>query len=226
MEPNYCLPIINTSPDGVLATIDAGMQDYRYFEVWLDYIEAVDEAFVKRLVDKLGDRLVVLFRRQNLEPPVMDTDKRLALLDVLSGTPALVDLDVPTQQAELDHVKESELPMNLIASYHDYGQTPDTLQLREIVDTMDAYRPAVYKLSTLCRSEDDAVRLLGMLLELKAKGVRYIVSGMGGYGVVTRVFGTLWGNEMVFAPRSKDERSAEGQLTRQQLESIFKELDI
>jgi 3-dehydroquinate dehydratase len=63
-----------------------------------------------------------------------------------------------------------------------------------------------------------------MLSELKTKGVRYIVSGMGGYGVVTRVFGTLWGNEMVFAPRSKDGRSAEGQLTRQQLESIFKEL--
>jgi 3-dehydroquinate dehydratase type I len=225
MEPNYCLPIITADQDEVLEAINTGMEDYRYFEVWLDYVETADETFVNGLVDKLGDRLIVLFRRQNLEAPRMDIDKRLALLDLLGGTPALVDLDVPTQQAELDHVKESELQINLVASYHDYEQTPDTLQLRGIIDTMDAYRPAVYKLSTLCRSEDDAIRLLGMLSELKAKGVRYVVSGMGGYGVVTRVFGTLWGNEMVFAPRSKDERSAEGQLTRQQLESIFKELD-
>lgn len=224
MEPNYCLPIITADRDGVMEAINTGMEDYRYFEVWLDYVEGADEAFVNRLVDQLGDRLIVLFRRQNLEPPVMDSDKRLALLDLLSGTPALVDLDIHAQKAELDHVKESGLTINLIASYHDYGQTPDTLQLRGIIDTMDTYRPAVYKLSTLCRSEDDAVRLLGILVELKAKGVRYIVSGMGGHGVVTRVFGTLWGNQMIFAPRSRDGQSAEGQLTRKQLESIFKEL--
>jgi 3-dehydroquinate dehydratase type I len=117
------------------------------------------------------------------------------------------------------------LKVNLIASYHNYQETPDTLQLRRIIDIMKPYRPAVYKLSTLCQTEEDALRLLQQLLELKAKGVRAIVSGMGGPGAVTRVFGALWGNEMVFAPLSEEGRSAPGQLTRQQLETIFKELE-
>ena len=48
---------------------------------------------------------------------------------------------------------------------------------------------------------------------------------MGEFGVVSRVFGALWGNEMTFAPAVKTEQSAPGQLTRSQLENIFKELE-
>ncbi len=224
MKINYCLPIISASKDEVVKTINAGMEDYRYFEVWLDYVEGADAAFVRELTGMLGDRLIVLFRRQNLEQPVMDSGKRSGILKQLSGTPVLVDLDISAQKEALEQVKSQGLSANLIASYHNYEQTPDTLQLREIVATMEAYRPAVYKLSTLCRSKEDAVRLMSLLLELKTKGVRFVVSGMGEYGAVTRIFGTLWGNDMVFAPRSKDGRSAPGQLTRQQLETIFKEL--
>lgn len=223
MKPRYCLPVIAGSKDEVLETIRPHADGYDYVEIWLDYVDGADEAFLDVLVKQLGPKLIAVFRRKGLETPVMDPALRLRMLDALSGTPALTDLDVTTQKEDLEHISGSGL--NLIASYHDYEATPDTLQLEAIIGTMEPYRPAVYKLSTLCRSEGDAVRLLQLLLQLKAKGVRAVVSGMGDHGAVTRVFGTLWGNEMVFAPADKGKGSAPGQLTKQQLEVIFKELD-
>jgi 3-dehydroquinate dehydratase I len=220
MNPNYCLPIIKEQKTAVLEAIQSNLNDYRYFEVWMDYVEDTDEAFIKQLVEQLDDRLVVTFRRQNLETPLMDAVKRQRLLESFSNTPVLVDLDITRQQVELDQTKD----LQLITSYHNYQETPDTLQLETIIDTMKAYQPAVYKLSTLCKTAEDALRLLQQLLELKSSGLNAIVSGMGEHGAVTRIFGTLWGNEMVFAPLTADGSSAPGQLTRQQLETIFKEL--
>ncbi len=111
-----------------------------------------------------------------------------------------------------------------IVSYHDYEQTPSAVQLQAIIDTMDEYQPAIYKLATLCNSQEDSLRLLRQLLELKAKGFRAIVLGMGEFGAITRVFGALWDNEMTFAPNKKAEQSAPGQLTRSQLQAILTEL--
>lgn len=221
----YCLPIIKPNQDEILATIHANRQEYSYFEVWLDYVENADEAFVKQLTDELGESLIILFRRQQLEPIKMGIEQRYAILEQLSGGPVLVDLDVTTQTDELNYIRDHDLQLKTIVSYHNYQQTPDRVQIEAILDTIRGYQPSIYKLATQCVSRQDALRLLGHLLELKSQGRHVIVSGMGEFGVVTRVFGALWGNEMTFAPAVKTEQSAPGQLTRSQLDNIFKELE-
>lgn len=220
-RPNYCLPIIESAKTTVLDTIRANLDDYKYFEVWFDYVENADKALLNELTSLLGDRLIVTFRRQQLENPVMELAVRSELLKALAGSPALVDLDITTQKTELDQAAD----LQLIISYHNYDETPDTLQLEGIIGTMEPYRPAVYKLSTLCRTEEDAIRLLQLLLELKRKDVLAVVSGMGEHGLATRVFGPLWGSQMAFAPLGSGSQSAPGQLTRAQLETIYKELN-
>lgn len=224
MPVNYCLPIIKSQADEVLDLIQAHDRDYRYFEVWLDYLAEVQEDFLKRLIDSLGERLVLLYRRQRLEPIKTSLEQRLQTLQRLSGTPVWLDLDIGSQTAELDYIGEHNLAVKTIISYHDYHATPDQVRLTEIIDTIGKYRPDVYKLATLCAGPDDALRLLNQLLALKARGDRAIVLGMGEAGVVTRVFGSLWGNEMVFAPLNKSEKSAPGQLTLDQFKAIFEEL--
>jgi 3-dehydroquinate dehydratase len=44
---------------------------------------------------------------------------------------------------------------------------------------------------------------------------------MGEHGLVTRIFGTLWGNPIVFAPVTSSHASAPGQLTREEFAEIF-----
>jgi|ERR1039458_9385948 3-dehydroquinate dehydratase type I len=224
MKTAYCLPIIKNSPEEVIDNIKSNLDDYAYFEVWLDYIDGLNDAFIKQLIDLIGNRLVVVFRRKNLEEVRMDRETRFSMLELLQGTEVLVDLDITTQTAELDIVRDHGLNLKVIGSYHDYKQTPGPVQLTAIIDTMDWYQPSIYKLASLCNGPEDGLRLLSQLVELKAKGQKAIVSGMGEFGAVTKVFGALWGNEMTFAPKTLEEQSAPGQLTRETLENIFKEL--
>ena len=225
MQPKFCLPIIKSNRDEVTKTINDNLGSYDYFEVWLDYLETVDEAFVSQLVRLLDDRLMLLFRRQKLETIKMPLKQRLMILDHLDGAKSLVDLDITTQQPELDYISQSGLKLKLLISYHNYKETPNTMRLKSIVDTMKAHQPTVYKLATMCENPGDDLRLLQYLLELKAKNMTAVVVGMGEYGQATRIFGALWGNEMTFAPINSAGQTAPGQLTRSQLEAIFKELE-
>lgn len=223
MKINYCLPIIKTKTTDILKIIRDNEKEYQYFEVWLDYIEDFNEAFLTKLTTMLQERLILLFRRKNLEPIHMNLEKRLTLISLISESEAFLDLDI-SQEEELDYLFDSKLHIHLILSYHNYKETPDSQTLEEILDDMEPYNPMIYKLTTTCNEETDAVRLLQVQKLLKAENKKHIILGMGKFGTITRVFGTLWGNEMIFAPKKIEEASAEGQLTKKQLEKIFEKL--
>lgn len=224
MQINYCLPIIKQNKTEIFEIIEKNISEYQYFEVWLDYVENADEAFITKLTNLLGDKLIVLFRRQNMEPIMLDLEHRFNIIALISNTNSFLDLDI-TQQEELEHIEKNNMTINLIVSYHNYAQTPDDEELRNTVQDMEYHKPAIYKIATMCQNENDALRLLQLQQELKQQNKKHIVLGMGEFGTITRVYGTLWGNEMIFAPKNLDESSAEGQLTKKQLENIFDKLN-
>ncbi len=224
MQTVYCLPIIKNQKNEVLETVDNNLEDYSLFEVWLDYVDEVDATFIEKLTTQLGERLISVFRRHKLEPIQMELERRFEILKQIAGTPARVDLDITTQAVELNYIKEHSLTIKTIVSYHNYEQTPPTVQLEAIIDTMEQCQPMIYKVSAMCGRHEDALRLLQLLLKLKAQNIPVIILGMGELGIITRVFGALWGNEMTFAPTVATEQSAPGQLTKKQLEAIFRDL--
>lgn len=217
----YCLPIIKKSKEEVLQEILQNMNNYDFFEVWLDYIADIDDAFIKNLKDKLEKKLILVFRRQNLETIKMSRDERLKIISALKNSLSTVDLDISEQKDDLDYIKNEGLKFNTIVSYHNYQETPEDGKLKEIIDTMKQYNPLIFKIATKCNNPKDALRLLGLLLAMRERNVRCIVLGMSELGIITRIFGTLWGNEMIFAPKKTTEASAPGQLTKEQLEKIF-----
>jgi 3-dehydroquinate dehydratase-1 len=221
MENRYCLPLVKSDAKEVLRASAEALKNYAFVEVWLDYVEGADEALVKQLMESFPGKLVVVFRRENLEPMQMAEERRLALVRALAGSQALVDLDVDHQQAELGMIARDKLAVRVIGSYHNYDETPADERLYEIVAGIQLHEPEVVKVATLCQSEADSVQLLQLQLKLKAQGRKHIVLGMGAHGVVTRVFGSLWGNELIFAPESAAEATAPGELKRSQLDAIF-----
>jgi 3-dehydroquinate dehydratase I len=222
----YCLPIIKNTRQDIIQTIEANIADYQFVEVWLDYVDDLDETFVKNLVNSYGGKLILLFRRQKLETPIMAQEERNRYLSLVNGAQSYLDFDIRTQQADLTFIKQNNVRTRLLLSYHNYDQTPETETLHGVLKEMAEYSPAIYKIATMCANESDALRLLSILLKLKSEQKSYIMLGMGEHGMITRVFGTLWGNAMIFAPKTIDESSAPGQLTKGQLEEVFKQLSI
>jgi 3-dehydroquinate dehydratase type I len=89
---------------------------------------------------------------------------------------------------------------------------------------MEGWGAYIIKVATHCTTQRDALRLLTLLIELRESGRKSIILGMGKHGVITRVFGTVWGNEMAFTPLEATARSAPGQLTVDKLDTIMQAL--
>lgn len=225
MKDKYCLPIIKTNATEVLEMIDQHKDDYGYFEVWLDYIEDLNLDFISDLVNKYPDRIIFVLRRQNLDPVKMPQQQRMKVLDLITDKNCLIDLDITIQAEELNYLKNSGKDKNLLISYHNYELTPADNELQKIIDEMESYSPGIIKLSTMCNSKDDALRLLTLEQQLLKAGRKHIVLGMGKDGQITRVFATLWGNALAFVPETSDDESAKGQITREKLDRIMKELE-
>jgi len=222
MKINYCLPILKNSTEEVVKTIQDNLKTYEYFEVWLDYIEGIDNIFVNIIVNMLDDKLILLFQRGETKKEGLTTEKKQEILKLLDNKSCYIDLDI-SEKEELAYVKEKNLKLKTIISYHNYQETP--ADLPEIIKEMGTYHPAIYKIATKCTSQTDALKLLLIQQNFSDQNKSHIVLGMGKFGTITRVYGTLWGNEVIYAPLKKEEASAPGQLTKNELETIFSVLN-
>lgn len=225
MKINYCLPIIKSKADEVIKTLADHQQDYDYFEIWLDYVKDLGLDLMENLKKKYDPQLIFLFRRKSLQKPIMDLAQKIKIMKMLDQSKSFVDLDIFAQKRELAMLKTMK-KIRLIASYHNYQETPDDKKLHEVIALMKKYHPEIYKISTLCQSPSDALRLIDLLAELKEKKLSCIILGMGQTGVVTRIAGAILGNTINYAPVRIREQSAEGQLTKLQLERILKNIKI
>lgn len=219
MKIRYCLPILKKTKKEVLETIQNNLDTYEYFEVWLDTISGIDNIFVNEIVNMLDDKLILLFQRGESKMPSIEPKKKLQFIQLLQNTNSFIDLDL-AETKELAYVQNKKLTCKKIISYHNYKETPGDLP--EIIKQMDTYNPAIYKIAAMCNSETDALKLLLLQQNLRSQNKHHIILGMGKFGTITRVYGTLWGNELIYAPLSIHEITAPGQLLKGELAEIFK----
>lgn len=222
MNIKYCLPIIKDIKEEVLSMISEN-PDYDFYEIWLSYIKDLDTDFVWKLSEQYNGKLIFLFRKQNLKESEIKQELKEKIIKLLESSDNLIDFDINDGSWGLDFVKENKLSNKVIASFHNYQETPNDLE--KTVESMEKYKPQIYKVSTFCKSPEDAVKLLTLLLEFKKAGKKFIVLGMGEEGKIIRIYGALWGNEFNFAPKNEEEKSAEGQLTKEKLERVLEELN-
>lgn len=217
MQSKYCLPIIKSSKPEVLKLLAGKSEDYGYFEIWLDYIDALDDKFIDEVLSKYEAKLVFIFRRKDMSRPKLDQAQKIKIFNKLAGRKCYLDLDIYHQKDDLNLVKNH----NLIISYHNYAETPEDEILDKVVKEIKGYRPAIVKISTMCVNPDDSLRLIRIKRDLLDQNQKHIVLGMGELGKITRVFGALWGNELIFIPENEENSSAPGQISRAEFDKII-----
>lgn len=226
----YCLPIIKESKDEILQMISEN-PDYDFYEIWLSYIKDLDADFIWNISEEYKGKLIFLFRKQNLEKSGLEKQLKEKIIKLIENSKNFLDLDINDQKDELEFISEAcelklfnkeKLSNKLIISYHDYSETPD---VEKIAEDIEKFNPGIIKVATFCKTPEDSIKLLTLLLRLKKENKKFIILGMGKEGLIVRIFGALWGNEMNFAPIDDDSKSAEGQLTKEKLEKILGELN-
>lgn len=233
MKIQYCLPIIKKTKEEILSQISEN-PDYDFYEIWLSYIEDLDTDFVWKISDQYNGKSIFLFRKQNLEKSNLEQELKEKIIKLIETSDNFLDLDINDQKEELDFIKSEKLNNKLIVSYHNYKQSLRDKSLKQslpaeagketlddVIRKMEKYNPEIYKVSTFCKTPEDSLKLLTFLLKLKSEQKKFIILGMGENGLIARIFGTLWGNEMTFAPVDDHEKSAPGQLTKDKMEKIL-----
>ena len=133
---NYCLPIIESEEAVLWELSRRARADYRFIEIWLDYIEPWRKGLVSELTSEFGEQLILLFRRIGLGKIRLPFETRAEIMRELAGTQSYLDLDVSTQGEELAFIKKKGLDLKLILSYHNYIETPSWLTLRRLAHSM------------------------------------------------------------------------------------------
>jgi 3-dehydroquinate dehydratase type I len=192
--------------------------DYDFYEIWLGYIKDLDTDFIWKISEQLNGKLVFIFRKQNSEKSDLDKGLKEKIIKLLESSDNLLDFDINSGSWGLEYIKENKLQNKLIASFHDYEKTPELDDLKKIVKDMERYKPEIYKVSTFCKTPEDALKLLNLSLVLKKGEKKFLIFGMGEEGTMVRIYAALWGNEFNFAPSEDDEKSAPGQLTKSNLD--------
>lgn len=103
-----------------------------------------------------------------------------------------------------------------IISHHDFEETPtDIAQICERLASKDA---DIVKIATMANSFDDVVAMLHIMEQAKRPTIGI---SMGDIGTITRVLGPRYGAPFSYCSYSSERRIAPGQLTFDQMHSLY-----
>lgn len=181
-------------------------------EIRLDLIP-VNEEKIKQIFLK-NVRLIATCRPDNMERG----HRIFYLKTAIEAGAAFVDIEIETPQAEKEMLVEFAKAHNckIIISYHNFEKTPDSCELKKIVDDCFAQGADIAKLACLVNSNADAARVLSLYDD-----ERPIVSlGMGSKGKITRVAAILLGAPFTFVS-NLGRKTAPGQIDMGKMNSIL-----
>jgi 3-dehydroquinate dehydratase/shikimate dehydrogenase len=219
-----CVAIAAANPAELLDKAEAVARDNPFIELRLDYIPRPGLALPK----------IKEFSETHPHVSVIATCRRVtsggkfkgsipAQLEVLVKAAEagcqLVDVELQTasrlKPAQLDRLRSKAA---LVLSFHDFRGTQ---KLDEILKKMNAYPADFYKIVGTATSLYDNVVMM-KFLEKHQDSHSLVGLCMGEQGIISRVLGVRAGSAFTFAALSANERTAPGQVTAQELRSIYR----
>ncbi len=157
--------------------------------------------------------------RQGMYP---EERRQEILLQAVELGAAYVDIEIESAPALIAVISElaRKKACSLILSYHNFEFTPTSDELASILHSCYSSGADVAKIACMVNSKKDNARLLSLYGEEGRK----VVLGMGDPGKITRLAALDLGAEFTFAALSAKDATAPGQLTYDQINSLFNQI--
>lgn len=107
-----------------------------------------------------------------------------------------------------------------ICSYHDFVGVP--ADLKNIYEQMASTRSRALKIALQTDDAVDCLPIFKLLERAQGEGREFIAIGMGEAGAVTRILGPSRGSYLTFASLDDDKGTAPGQITAEELRSLYR----
>jgi 3-dehydroquinate dehydratase / shikimate dehydrogenase len=228
--PRVCVAVIGPDANAMAETAETLVRDNSFLEFRLDYLSkpALGLPRIKRFLETHPGTVVIATCRRVANGGRF-RGSIASQLDILGKAAAagcqLVDVELQTaSKCKPAQLQKLRARAALILSFHDFRATR---KLEESLEKMLAYAADYYKVVSTATTLSDNVTMMKFLAR---EGDRHSLVGMcmGEQGIISRVLGVRAGSVFTFASAGSGQETAPGQVTAQQLRSIYRveQLDV
>jgi 3-dehydroquinate dehydratase-1 len=231
--PAICTPLVGKSGEAVLAELAAILRKKPDLIEWrVDFFSGIADSHavvdLARRIRRAAGATPILFTRRSTqeggEPiPLSEEDVvRLYASVCESGCVDLVDFEMSNLSDHVRQVRDVSRKHDIlmVMSYHNFRETPalDTL-IQRFAQAQDLGAD-VGKVAVMPNDVEDVLTLLSATLQSSRRlKIPLISMSMGGYGSLTRLFGSVFGSAVTFAVGENS--SAPGQVPIEDLETVL-----
>jgi 3-dehydroquinate dehydratase / shikimate dehydrogenase len=222
--PRVCVAVSGTDASELVEKADRLTRDNSFIEFRLDYLAkpALALSKVKSFVESHPGITVIATCRRVANGGKF-RGSIASQLEILAKAAAagcqLMDVELQTaQKCKPEQLQKLRARAALILSYHDFRGTKN---LDETLEKMRPYPADYYKVVSTATTLSDNV---SMIQFLGREGDKQSIIGvcMGEQGIISRVLGVRAGSVFTFAALGAGEETAPGQISAQELRSIYR----
>jgi 3-dehydroquinate dehydratase/shikimate dehydrogenase len=222
--PKVCLALASESADELMHSAESMARDNPFLEFRLDYLKQPASALpkIKRFLE-MHQYVTAIATCRRAENGGNFKGSLALQLEILTKAAAagcqLLDLELESGlRCKPDVIARLRSRATLILSFHDFR---GTRALEKTLEKMLSVTADYYKIVTTATTLSDNVTLMKFL---QAESDKHALIGlcMGEQGIISRVLGVRAGSTFTFAAVSADQRTAPGQISSQQLRSIYR----
>jgi 3-dehydroquinate dehydratase-1 len=231
-EPLVCTPLVGATEDAISHELAAILPKRPDLLEWrVDFFSGITDngrvvALGQTLQQQAGDIPIIFTRRSIREggnPIPLDEDQVFKLYTAVcdTGCVDLFDYELSVERRYFQHAVAlaKDTGCRLIASYHNFQETPDAAVLVAKFMAMEQAGADIAKIAVMPREVRDVLTLLDATLTARTTLSLPIISmSMGAYGALSRLFGWMFGSSISFAVGEKS--SAPGQIPIEQLSAV------
>lgn len=222
--PRVCVAVTGKDPTELIEKAESLVRDNPFLEFRLDYLPKPGLALSKiREFFEMYPHVVVIATCRRASSGGKFKGTVAAQLELLAKATAagcqLVDIELQTAvKIKPEQIQKLRNRAAVVLSFHDFHATK---KLEETLAKMEHYPVDFYKVVSTATTLYDSVVMMKFL---EKHGDRHSLVGlcMGEQGIISRVLGVRAGSAFTFAAISPDERTAPGQVTAQDLRSVYR----
>jgi 3-dehydroquinate dehydratase/shikimate dehydrogenase len=222
--PRVCVAVTGSDPSELIDKAESLVRDSSFLEFRLDYLPRPGLALpkIKHFFEMYPHAVVIATCRRTASGGKFK-GSLASQLDLLGKAAAagcqLVDVELQTAvKCKPEQLQKLRTRAALVLSFHDFHATK---KLDETLEKIRHHPADFYKVvSTATTLYDNVV----MMKFLEKESDRHSLVGlcMGEQGTMSRVLGVRAGSVFTFAAVSEGERTAPGQITAQDLRSVYR----
>jgi 3-dehydroquinate dehydratase type I len=149
----------------------------------------------------------------------LEKDRLDALFQAISLGASMVDIEMGTGGMD-DIVSRIKAKARCIVSFHDWEGTPSLDTLSDIVQQQLDAHADICKIITTARTFEDNITVLKLIKKYPWADI--IAFAMGDDGLFSRILSPLAGGYLTYASLKKGSESAPGQITVEDMHSIYR----